>query len=295
VEESAFAPTFQQEPRQQFAHDEISDFGSDADTPRPEAVEPYLGDTVPTQQAADVYAQQGADDLAGVDDMAADRQLPPTYRRKHPLLRRIWPILIAVAVVLVVLWILYALFASQPENAGTGSGAGVGEASQGSDGSTVITLLQPTDLTALVTAGRGSAALVTEQQQQMLRLKSIRQNGSTANNAEPILLELERGVLRQINGKEVTVEFYTKSGGSGPAQFAIQCDIGGDSVCGRKRFRVGLQPERILFSLDLKDGFSTEERAFLAINTDITSAAETTGNGDEIDIIHVRLRLNDGT
>jgi len=277
----------QNDPGSTGMRDQADGYGSAVDPRIPEMVEPYLGDVTPEQQAVDRTGQ------TQFDELAADRRPPPTYRRRHPLLRRIWPILIALAVVLVILWILYALFANRAGDIGPGSSANVGEATQGENGVTLITLLQPTDLSALVTAGRGSAALVTEQQQQMLRLKSIRQNGSNENNAEPILLELERGVLRQINGKEVTVEFYAKSGGNGPAQFAIQCDIGGDSVCGRKRFRVGLQPERILFSLDLKNGFSSEDRAFLAINTDITDAANATGNGDEIDIIHVRLRLNE--
>lgn len=274
-------------PRDAAAPDTTNAYGSPADPRMPKHPEPYLGDTLQEQPVIS-GAQQ-----ATADEIAADRPTPPSYRRKNPILRRIWPIVIAIAVVMVILWILYALFASRPAETGAGADARVGEATQAENGATLITLLQPTDLSALVTAGRGSAALVTEQQQQMLRLKSIRQGGSTENNAEPILLELERGVLRQIEGKAVTVEFLAKSGGTGPAQFAIQCDIGGDSVCGRKRFRVGLQPERILFSLDLRDGFSAEERAFLAINTDITDAADTTGDGDEIDIIHVRLRLND--
>ncbi len=275
------------EAQTEFETRETSDFGT-AEMPSYERpVEPYLGDVTPQSREEPSYT--GLDD----QDIAADRELPPTYKRKHPLLRRIWAILLAIAVVLVILWIMYALLATRDTNGSQTGQAANGETSQAEDGSTFITLLQPTDLSALVTAGRGSADLITEQKSQMLRLKSIRQDGSTAANAEPILLELERGVLRQIEGKEVTVEFYAKSGGTGPAQFAVQCDIGGDSVCGRKRFRVGLQPERILFSLDLKDGFSTDDRAYLAINTDITNAAETTGAGDEIDIIHVRLRLNE--
>ena len=270
------------------ALDEIErQFGTAESPAHDRPVEAYLGDIAPESRAETPYGQPVSDELS------AERNLPPTYKRKHPLLRRIWPIFLALAVLLVILWIMYAMLANRDGNGLSADQAANGGAAQSEDGSTFITLLQPTDLSALVTAGRGTAELITEQKRQMLRLKSTRKDGSPEVNAEPILLELERGVLRQINGKDVTVEFYAKSGGNGPAQFAIQCDIGGDSVCGRKRFRVGLQPERILFSLDLTDGISTDERAYLAINTDITNAAETTRSGDEIDIIHVRLRFDE--
>ena len=144
-----------------------------------------------------------------------------------------------------------------------------------------------------MTAGRGSAELITQQNQQILRLQSVRQGALTASGAEPILLELEKGVLNQISGKSITVELYAKSGQNGPAQFAIECDFAGDSICGRKRFRVGTQPERIVFALDLSAGVKQGERAYLAINTDITNDADSSGNGDAIDVIYVRLRLPD--
>jgi len=257
--------------------------------------EPYLGDVRADIDAPETYA-------AGYDNQEFDveRDVPPTYKRKNPLLRRIWPIFLAIAVLLVILWILYAVFAIMPEGDGaannassTTSNAATGETQQNEDGSFFITLLEPTDLSALVTAGRGSAELVTQQTNQMLRLQSIRQGELTNSNAEPILLELERGVLQQIEGKEVTVELNAKSGLAGPAQFAVECDIAGDSVCGRKRFRVGLQPELIVFALDLKAGIQSDARAFLALNTDITNAADTSGKGDAIDINFVRLRVNE--
>ncbi len=292
------------EPSTRSRHGSETDFGSGVEPRLPERtfeqapeqpydprpVEPYLGDYAPGQSGEpETYSTQAEPARTGA--MVADPDRAPVYKRRNPLARRIWPIAMVIAVLLVILWIMYALLTVRSDQ--TGEPQGTGNTSQTAEDGTIITLLRPTDLSALVTAGRGSAELVTELNQQMLRLKSIRQGTAAGANAEPMLLELEKGVLRQISGKQVTVEFYSKSGSSGPAQFAVQCDIGGDSVCGRKRFRVGLQPERSLFSLDLTNGISTDERAFLAINTDVTNAADTSGSGDEIDIIHVRLIIDE--
>jgi hypothetical protein len=257
----------------------------------PENVEPYLGEIALGNDRGSSPEQQYP--LENEDDFSADP--PPTYRRKHPLLRRIWPIFLALAVIGVILWILYAMLANMPgENAANPNAdipGPVGQSEQGEDGSILITLLEPTDLSALSTAGRGSAQLITEQKSPILRIQSLRQGGLSETPADPILLELEKGVLQQVAGKEVTVEFLTKSGSSGPAQFAVECDIAGESVCGRKRFRVGLQPERIVFSLKVRQDLPSDAKAYLAINTDITNAANTSGEGDLIDIVYVRLRI----
>ena len=254
----------------------------------PEKVAPYLGDVTEEPIRSEAF-----------DEFDVEREPARVYQRKNPLLRRIWPIFLGVAVVLVVLWILYALLANMPdEQASDNSGVvlgPVGESQTAEDGSVFITLLEPTDLSALVTAGRGTAELITEQRQQVLRLQSVRQGALTATGAEPILLELEKGVLNQISGKVVTVELYAKSGQNGPAQFAVECDFAGDSICGRKRFPLGTQPARIVFTLDLTGGIKPSERAYLAINTDITNAADSSGTGDAIDVIYARLRLPDGS
>lgn len=237
------------------------------------------------------YDPDFADDAPDVDDFT------PTYRRKHPLARRLWPLLLAIAVILVLLWIFYALFVTMQGGAADGqaqNNAPVGEAREADDGSVYITLLQPTDLSALTTAGRGSAQLVGGQNQQLLRIQSQRPDDAFGDPAEPIRLDLERGVLRQLPGKEVTVEINAKSGSSGPAQFAVECFIDGASACGRKRFRLGLQPEKIVFALDVPSSLTDASQAYLAINTDVTNAANATGAGDPLDIIYVRMRLTDG-
>lgn len=275
--------------------------GHDPFSPGPREVpEPHFDDEParssqpgpPVEQYVEQYETAEFDlDQDGRDEYA------PTYRRRRSLARRIWPVLLALAVILVVLWILYALFVTMQGGEQTGTAqqtAPVGEALEGDDGSVYITLLQPTDLSALTTAGRGSAQLVTGQNQQLLRIQSQRPDNAFGESAEPIRLDLERGVLRQLPGRSVTVEISAKSGSSGPAQFAVECFIDGEGACGRKRFRLGLQPEKIVFALDVPSSISDASQGFLAINTDVTNAANTTGAGDPLDILFVRLRLTDG-
>ncbi|MCB1423434.1 MAG: hypothetical protein KDJ69_13430 [Nitratireductor sp.] len=263
--------------------------------PEPRPVEADLGDAPAGFDRAGDSASAASPPQSDLDSLTAEREPYPVYNRKNPILRRIWPIALVLGILLVILWLMYALFTNMGENGASNgqseSPGPVGETQLSDDGSATITLLEPTDLSALVTAGRGTAELTTVQNEQMLRLQSVRQDGQTGESAQPILLEMERGVLQQIMGKPVTVELYAKSGLSGPAQFAIECSVAGESVCGRKRFRVGQQPERIVFSMDLKNVGDAGARAFLAMNTDITTEADTSGKGDIIDLIYARLRF----
>ena len=260
----------------------------------PQPIQADLGDVHEWNQAVEPAGAESPPQ-SDLDGLTAEREPYPVYNRKNPILRRIWPIALILGILLVILWLMYALFTNMGEN-GASNGQSdnpgpVGETQLSGDGSATITLLEPTDLSALVTAGRGTAELTTVQNEQMLRLQSVRQDGQTSASAQPILLEMERGVLQQIMGKPVTVELYAKSGLTGPAQFAIECTVAGESVCGRKRFRVGQQPERIVFSMDLKNVSDADARAFLAMNTDITTEADTSGKGDIIDLIYARLRF----
>lgn len=263
--------------------------------PPPAVGEPQSGAALTGEDQGNGLAAAEAPHRNDLDELTAEREPYPVYNRKHPILRRIWPIALALGILLVVLWVMYALFANMGDkNAANGQADNpgpVGETQLSDDGSATITLLEPTDLSALVTAGRGTAELTTIQNEQMLRLQSVRQDGQASVSAEPILLEMERGVLQQIMGKPVTVELFAKSGLTGPAQFAIECSVGGESVCGRKRFRVGQQPERIVFSMDMNNVTDSGARAFLAVNTDITTEADTSGKGDIIDLIYARLRF----
>ncbi|MFK5977576.1 MAG: hypothetical protein QM488_01650 [Rhizobiaceae bacterium] len=153
-----------------------------------------------------------------------------------------------------------------------------------------ITLLEPNDPSTIVTDGAGQAKIVNGVDSTVLRIVSLRSNFDKSQPAKPILLEILPGILSQIMGKKITVEILAKSGSSGPATFSVECMFGDIGSCGRKRFRVGLQPEAVVFSIDVK-GENLNERAYLAIRTDIASSANLSGRGDILDIISARLRI----
>lgn len=156
-----------------------------------------------------------------------------------------------------------------------------------------IVILSPTDTASLVTSGRGNAKIVQQQDGDMLRLVSVRAADARDKPAEPFLISIRDGALREIAGRRVTVEIQAKSGGSGPVTFAIACEFAGADACGRKRFRLNLQPEAIVFTIEVPESLKEGGEANLAISTDVTNAAGVTGEGDAIDIAYARLRYQD--
>jgi len=155
-----------------------------------------------------------------------------------------------------------------------------------------ITIVEPGDLSSLITAGRGDAELVNELNVDMIRVTSVRADDDRSKAARPILLRLQPGVLDQISGKNVTFEIFAKSGTGSPAQFTVKCQFGALGSCGRKRFRVGLQPEASIFAFDFAKVSDLNQKAYIAISTDTTAEAEIIGKGDAVDIVYARLRPN---
>lgn len=212
------------------------------------------------------------------------------YKRKSPILRRLSGLLMFLIVIGVIAWLAYALITnlSKPTD---GAAQQKNQEQQKIDQSSLyLDVLTPSDSSSLVTAGRGTAEVVTQLNVDYLRIQSIRTSPNSLTSAEPILLELQPGILQKISGKSVTVEIRTKSGNSQDGLFSVQCLVSGESVCDRKRFPVGQQPENIIFALKL-DKETVDGGTFLAINTDVKSTINTSGAGSPIDILYVRVRV----
>ena len=234
-----------------------------------------------------------------LDEMDSYQSPPPEFSHRRKMQRKLFGFLAIGFILGFLLWLGYILFAGHIEDFLFGDGQSDGRVTSldpnagQSENSDYITILAADDPSALETAGRGTAKIVNERNTDMLRIVSVRETGTQDTAALPIQLKIKPGVLEQISGKNVTVEIYAKSGGTGPAAFAVECKLGGLGGCGRKRFRVGLQPEAAVFSITMRADDGTSENAHLAISTDITSNAEITGEGDAIDIIYVRLRVGE--
>ena len=161
----------------------------------------------------------------------------------------------------------------------------------GTSGGEFFTILDPTQPSALVTGGNGTAEILSAGSQPVVRITSVRQPGNLSQQADPIYLELAPGILKDIAGKKVTVEIFAKSGGNRAATFSVSCDFGTLGKCGRKRFRIGLQPEAVIFSIQISGDYVEGQKVRLALNTDVTSAAAQTGKGAKIDIIYARIKI----
>ena len=224
---------------------------------------------------------------------ARDRYADPTPQhirpRRKPIRYVIW--IIALAILAIFGWIAYMLTVSflDPQSEFSSSNK-TSQASNAGDNEGFLTILEPTQPSALITGGNGTAEILSDISQPAIRITSVRKADNHDTQAEPLLLELAPGILESIAGKKATVEIRAKSGDVSPATFAVVCDFGALGECGRKRFRVGLQPEAVVFSILISADLIEGQRAFLAINTDVTSAAAITGKGAKIDIIYARIR-----
>ena len=154
-----------------------------------------------------------------------------------------------------------------------------------------FTILDATQPAALITGGNGTADMMSETSQPAIRIMSVRQTGAEGTQAQPLLLELAPGILKDIAGKKATVEIFAKSGSNSAATFSVTCKFGSLGECGRKRFRIGLQPEAVVFTIQISADYVEGQKAYLAINTDVTSAAAQSGKGAKIDIIYARIRV----
>ncbi len=217
----------------------------------------------------------------------------PEYVRPKPKPFRyiIW--VIAVIILAIAGWIAYTMTISYISDEARNLPNGrVSQTDQNGAPSDFITILQPNQPGALVTAGNGTAKIISETSQPAIRIMSVRKPDTPEIQADPLRLELAPGILKDIAGKKTTIEILAKSGDTGPATFSVSCDFGELGECGRKRFRVGLQPEAVVFSIQISPDIQDGQRAFLAINTDVTSAAALSGKGAKIDIIYARLRAS---
>ncbi len=227
-----------------------------------------------------------------VDNQTRYAEPTPQYARprRQPIRYVIW--MTALAIVVIVGWIAYVV-TMEILNPGPAPAPAKQtlEENNGNAGGTFVTILAPDQPGSLVTAGNGTAKIIDDTSQPAIRIMSLRASGKRDTQAEPMLLELAPGVMKNIAGKKVTVEILAKSGDTGAATFSVGCKFGDLGDCGRKRFRIGLQPEVVIFSIQISDKFQEGQRAFLAINTDVTSAAAQSGKGAQIDIIYARIRM----
>ena len=284
---------------------------SDPEIPTPKAVAPAIEEPEEPDQAESYTLDDSIEHNSSVeldtgpaqlntelnDDMIVDNdhELPQGFSNRRKKQRWYSSVIVILIILGLIGWIGYRLYVSFLDGSLIGFNPNVNsanEASTGQSSADYITILEPSDLSALETDGRGIVELVTQQNIDIVRMYSIRDSNNRNEPADPILLRLEPGVLEQVSGKTVTIELFAKSGGDGPAQFTVQCDFGNAGNCGRKRFRVGLQPEASVFAFEFGEISNLDQDMFIAINTDTTVNAAITGDGDVLDLIYARLRVN---
>jgi len=220
-------------------------------------------------------------------------RIPSGFAKRRKSQRNWFWFIIFLVIIALLGWIGYRTFLGVIDGSLFGQNDGSGQSiEQKDEQSSYFSIVEPGDLTALVVSDRGRVEIVNEQGLEMIRILSVRNQADRAEAAKPILLRLKPGVIEQIRGKRVTAEIFARSGKSGPAQFSVECQFGSQIGCGRKRFRVGVQPEASIFAFTMEGTRDINSDAFIAMSTDITDNASITGEGDVLDIVYVRLRTS---
>ena len=216
-------------------------------------------------------------------------------KRRKKQKRVLWTIIVLLILGLLA-WIGYIVFTNMLN--GTLLGANdkgpklnPNSVSRQADSENYITVINANDLSSLSTAGSGKAQIVNQLNSNMIRVNSVRDALNRVEPAAPMLIRLKPGVLKQISGKRVTVEIFAKSGGSDSAHFAVGCEFGNLTECGRKRFLAGSQPNASVFAFNMDEVTNINEDMFLTLSTDTTSEAAVTGKGDVLDIVYIRLAV----
>ena len=254
--------------------------------PQPVAQETHVSHVSEAHNAPEITA----------DDLAGHSAPPLEFSNRRRLQKRFFLGTLILGILVLLGWISYIVATNYFDGSlsiwgNTQRGTEVSGASGGQDTEEgYITIMEPGDLSALVTAGRGESEIVNQLNSEMIRIVSVRDGDNRAEPARPILIKIRPGILEKIAGQTVNVEIYAKSGTENPATFSVECQFGILGECGRKRFRIGLQPEAVVFSIQMREGEISGSEAYLAINTDITGTAEITGRGDVMDIVYARLR-----
>lgn len=257
----------------------------------PQAVDAHTEpELVPPPVPEHVDTYDGADPLE--EYYTEERQPPLGFAKRRKTQRRFTGLVIFLLIVALLAYLAYVIFTSFMESGLIGDNDNQNILSRQEDRADFITVLEASDPSSLIVANRGSAEIVNQQNSQMIRIFSTRSQQTRDQSAEPILLRFPPGVVEQISNKQITVEIFAKSGTSSPAQFTVECRFEGVGDCGRKRFRIGLQPEVSVFAANIGNITNPNQGMYLAINTDTTSSAAITGKGDVIDIAYVRIRAN---
>ena len=130
-----------------------------------------------------------------LEEMASYREPPPEFSRQRKGQRKLFGTLAIIFILGFFLWLGYVLFAGFVEEflfndvQDDGRVTSLDPSAGQSANSDYITILEPGDPSALVTAGRGTAEIINERNADMLRIISVRESGNRKVAANPDTVE----------------------------------------------------------------------------------------------------------
>lgn len=266
-------------------------------TPQPDPV--MIAEPQAPQDAIDMQLQGTLGDASTQPDLYHNEgeNIPIEFSKRRKKQKRVLWTLIVLLILGLLAWIGYIIFISMLNgtllgNNDSGPKLNPNSVSRQADSENYITVINANDLSPLNTSGSGKVQIVNQLNSNMIRVNSVRDAFNRVEPASPMLIKLKPGVLKQISGKRVTVEIFAKSGGADSAHFAVGCEFGSLTECGRKRFLAGSQPNASVFAFQMDKVNDINQELFLTLSTDTTSEAAITGKGDILDIVYIRLAVD---
>ena len=265
----------------------------------PAAVEPVVQSEQVINVASPIDAAEYTGELQPeVQSYENHENVPLGFSKRRKTQKRFFWTLITLLILGLIGWIAYIVIIGVLDGSLIGQVGNKGPKqnpnaiSRQADSENYITILKASDLSALVLSGNGKAEIVNQLNSDMIRISSLRDALNRSESAQPILVRLKPGVLKQISGKTVTVEIFAKSGGGDSSHFAVGCEFGALTECGRKRFLAGSQPNASVFAFKMDKINDINQEIFLTLSTDTTSQAAITGKGDILDVAYIRLSVD---
>lgn len=137
------------------------------------------------------------------------------------------------------------------------------------------TVFTPGDPTAVSVPADAEAAVVGEQQESYLRIRS-------GASGSAVVFDVGQGILERLAGRRAIFVIVARAEEGRPTQMSVGCDLAALGECGRKRYEVGYERGDFLFDMDLPDA-RPASGGTISIVSDIDNA------GKAVDIYAIRV------
>ncbi len=131
-----------------------------------------------------------------------------------------------------------------------------------------INLLDPKDPRGIILDDRGTAEILSENGEQILRLRSFKMDNTSDKKERAIKIEIGDGLAKELAGKTVNVLMILRSSDNDKHRMSVVCAFGALGQCGRRWYQVLPTKRSILIEFDLQKGELQSNSNYILVYTD---------------------------